>query len=215
VSVDLLLDSVRPTSVKALLPKIAAVFTELLCLTSVPALVIQRLEGGERLPIVADQVGIDNAPFILISIAGEPETVGLVGRADHLTVTIFGPRSSHQYALAAAIAIAFSRRPDFDDLIAPLVRAVGPDGELPDGFGRRIAAAASSPKGPKVRFGARSCATSRRLLLKISPFSTHCARLKARNFAKAHNVDSGTQRFRAAPRPPRRDPKTNSFGAGL
>jgi hypothetical protein len=109
MSVDLLIDSVRPISVKPRLPKIAAALTELLDLTSVPTLEMQRLEDRKILPVVADQVGIDNAPFILISIAGEPETVGLVGRADHLTVTIFGPRSSLQYALGAATAIVVAR----------------------------------------------------------------------------------------------------------
>ena len=109
MSVDLLIDSVRPTAVTPLLPKIAAVLTDLLGLTTLPPLLVERLEEGKRLPAMSDQVGIDDAPFLLISVAGEPETISLVSSSDRLTVSMSGRRSSVQYALGAATAIALAR----------------------------------------------------------------------------------------------------------
>lgn len=92
-----------------LLPKIAVVLADMLGLSTPPALAVERLEEGKRLPVVTDQIGIDHGPFLLISIVGEPETVALLGDADHLSVTISGQRSSLLYALGAAIAIALAR----------------------------------------------------------------------------------------------------------
>ena len=109
MSVDLLIEPVRPISMKPLLPRIAEVLAELLNVTTVPALVMDRREEGQRLPVESDEVGVDDAPFLLISISGEPETIGLVGSSDHLTVTISGARSSLLYALGAATAITLAR----------------------------------------------------------------------------------------------------------
>lgn len=109
MSVDLFVDAVRPTRVTLLLPQMATVLSELLGTTTVPRLVVERFADGQRQPVVTDQVGIDDAPMLLISISGEIESVGLVGRSDYLAVTMSGPRSSLQYALGAAIAITLAR----------------------------------------------------------------------------------------------------------
>lgn len=109
MSIDLLIEPVRPIRVTPLLPKIAVVLADMLGLSTPPALAMERLEEGRPLPVVTDQVGVDKGPLLLISIAGEPETVALLGGADHLGVTISGQRSSLLYALGAAIAIALAR----------------------------------------------------------------------------------------------------------
>jgi hypothetical protein len=74
-----------------------------------PGLALAKVEDGKRGQALSDRVGIDHGPLLLISIAGEPDTVGLLGRPDHLTVTAFGQRSNVQYALSAATAIALAR----------------------------------------------------------------------------------------------------------
>jgi hypothetical protein len=109
MSIDLVLEPVRITRITPLLPKISAVLADLLRVTSLPPLVMERLEGGERLPVVDDQVGFRGAPLLLLSVCGEPETVALVSGSDFLAVTISGSRSNIQYALSAATAIALAR----------------------------------------------------------------------------------------------------------
>jgi hypothetical protein len=109
MSVDLGIECVRPLSLRPFLPRIAAVLTEMLGLEFEPQLNMDRLEEGSRLPEESGQVGIDGGPFLLISVSGEPDTVGVVGRADHLAVTIYGPRSNLQYALGASVAIALAQ----------------------------------------------------------------------------------------------------------
>jgi hypothetical protein len=109
MSVDLTLDGVRPIRVTPLLPKISAVLIDLLDLTTSPTLTLARLEQGELVPVITDQMGTDGSPLLFISIAGEEETVQLVGCSDSLTVSIGGPRSNLQYALGAAVAITLAR----------------------------------------------------------------------------------------------------------
>lgn len=115
MSIDLLIEPVRPIHVAPLLPRIATVLAEMLGSTTVPALVMKSLEEGKQVPVSNDKMGTDDAPLLLISVSGEVEAVGLLGRADHLTVTIFGRRSPLQYALGAATAITFAR--EFGDRI--------------------------------------------------------------------------------------------------
>ena len=109
MSIDLGIDSVRRLSVRPLLPKIAAVLAELLGVKNIPSLVIERLDAGRRLPVVTDEVGTDDAPLLLISISGAPETVGLVGGSDHLSITMGAQRTNLEFALGAATAIALAR----------------------------------------------------------------------------------------------------------
>ena len=109
MSIDLDIGLARPASLTPLLPKIATVLAELLGLTNVPTLVIERLEAGRRLPVVTDRIAIDGAPLLLVSVFGEPESISLVGWSDHLCVSMSGPRSSLLYALGAAAAIALAR----------------------------------------------------------------------------------------------------------
>jgi len=110
MSVDLGLDSPRPIAIMPLHPKIAAVVADLLGLTPPPpALSVQRLVDGQRLPVNDDVVGTSGASLLLISVAGEPESIQLVGGADHLTVSMIGLRSSLLYVLGAAAAITLAR----------------------------------------------------------------------------------------------------------
>ena len=109
MSVDLGLDSPRPIAITPLLPKIAAVLADLLGLTTPPALSVQRLEEGRRLPSNDDVVGASGASLLLISVAGEAEAIQLVGGTDHLAVSMTGLRSSLLYVLGAAAAIALAR----------------------------------------------------------------------------------------------------------
>jgi hypothetical protein len=109
MSIDLGIDSARAISITPLLPKIAAVLADLLGLSTVPSLAVERLEGGQRLPVITDVVGTNSAPLLLISVSGEPESISLVGGSDSLAVSMSGLRSSLLYALGAATAITLAR----------------------------------------------------------------------------------------------------------
>jgi hypothetical protein len=109
VSIDLLFESVRPLSVRPLLPKIAAVLAEILGLPTPPPLSMASFENGLVMPATVDKVGVLDTPLFLISIIGEPETVQLVGRSDNLAMSISGARSDLVYALGAAVAITLAR----------------------------------------------------------------------------------------------------------
>jgi hypothetical protein len=67
------------------------------------------LEGGERLPAATDEIGSEDGPLLLISLAGEPETVGLVGRSESLSVTMAACRTNLEFALGAAAAIVLAQ----------------------------------------------------------------------------------------------------------
>jgi hypothetical protein len=71
MSIDLGIDSARPISITPLLSKIAAVLADLLGLSTVPSLAVERLEGGQRLPVITDVVGTDTGPLLLISVSGD------------------------------------------------------------------------------------------------------------------------------------------------
>jgi hypothetical protein len=92
-----------------LLSKIAAVLADLLGLSTVPSLAVERLEGGQRLPVITDVVGTDTGPLLLISVSGEPESISLVGGSDFIAVSMTRLRSSLVYALGAATAITLAR----------------------------------------------------------------------------------------------------------
>jgi hypothetical protein len=109
MSVDLGVDSPRPIAVRPLLPKIGAVLAELLGLAAPPALSVERLAEGQRLPVDDAVVGTSDAPLLLISVSGEPESIQLVGDTDHLAVSMIGLRSSLLYVLGAAAAIVLAR----------------------------------------------------------------------------------------------------------
>ena len=109
MSIDLLFESVRPLSVRPLLPKIAAVLADILGLTTPPPLTMASFENGLVMPATVDKVGVLDTPLLLISIIGEPETVQLVGRSDNLAMSISGARSDLVYALGAAVAITLAR----------------------------------------------------------------------------------------------------------
>ncbi|HXD16836.1 MAG TPA: hypothetical protein VN654_07455 [Vicinamibacterales bacterium] len=109
MSIDLDIDLVQPVSITPLLPKMAATLAELLGVRVIPRLAMDSLDNGKRLPVVNDIVGIEDGPLLLISISGEPETVGLVGGSDHLAVTMAVRRTNLEYALGAAVAITLAR----------------------------------------------------------------------------------------------------------
>jgi hypothetical protein len=108
MSVDLDLEPAKPIRVRRLLPTIASVLTDLLSVPELPAVVLERLEGGQRFPVDDDQIGSNGAPFLLLSLAGELESIGIQSSAEYITVTIFGPPSNVQSALCAATAIVLA-----------------------------------------------------------------------------------------------------------
>ena len=108
MSVDLDIDPVRPIPFRPLLPRIAAALSEMLGGATLPALVLERLEQGERLAVADDRIGTDDSAFLLLSLAGEPETIGIQSAVDRLSVTVYGARSNVQYALGAATAIVLA-----------------------------------------------------------------------------------------------------------
>jgi hypothetical protein len=108
MSIDLFIDAARPIDVLRLLVAFRATLTELLGV-AVPPLILERLEDGQRLPVDVDRIGTDDGPLLLVSIEGEPETVGLLGGSGYVTANVSGPRTPLQFALAAAAAIVLAR----------------------------------------------------------------------------------------------------------
>lgn len=109
MSIDLGIEPARPISIRPLLPRIAEVLAEILHLATPPVLALARIEGGQELPVVDDTLVVDGAPLLVLSIAGEPEAVALLGLPDSLTVSMSGRQSCLKYALGAAAAIAIAR----------------------------------------------------------------------------------------------------------
>jgi hypothetical protein len=109
MSIDLHIELTRPISLRPLLPKIASVLAQMLGTASEPTLTLEVLQRGERLPAVADQLPGSESPLFLVSIAGEPETVGLLAPTPSVCVTMAAQRTNLEYALGAAIAITLAR----------------------------------------------------------------------------------------------------------
>jgi hypothetical protein len=107
MSIDLFIDAAHPIDVLRLLVPFRRVLTELLGV-AVPPLFLEKLEEGQRLPVDIDRIATDDGPLLLVSIEGEPETVGLLGGSGHVTVSVGGPRTPLQFALAAAAAIVLA-----------------------------------------------------------------------------------------------------------
>lgn len=109
MSIDLVLDLVYPVHLRPLLPKAHAVLIEILGVTSIPELTLQALEKGERVEVLSDELRDLKSPLFLVSIAGEPETVGLIVLSTRVTLTMAAWRSNLEYALGGALAIALAR----------------------------------------------------------------------------------------------------------
>jgi hypothetical protein len=78
----------------------------MLSLGSPPSLELAELEEGQRRTPTCNQLQVGSSPFFLISIVGEPETAGVVAIREHVAVSIAFTRTSLEYALGGAIAIA-------------------------------------------------------------------------------------------------------------
>lgn len=109
MSIDLYVELPRPVRLRALLPEVGRVLAEMLELSAAPDLTLQVLENGRREAAVSDELRDDSSPLFLISIAGEPETVGLTVPGKNVTLVMGAQRSTLEYLLGAAIAIALSR----------------------------------------------------------------------------------------------------------
>jgi hypothetical protein len=109
VSIDLYLDLTHPVSLRPLLPKPGAVLAEMLGLASAPELTLHAFEDGQRKAVASDELHDELSTQYLISIQGEPETVGLSVPGKQVTVTMGAQRDSLEYILGAAIAIALAR----------------------------------------------------------------------------------------------------------
>ena len=109
MSIDLTLELTRPISLKPLLPKIAEVLADMLGVRPVPKLTLDMLENGERLVAESDELRDRSSPLFLISIAGEPETVGVLAGCASLCVEMGAARTNLEYALGAAVAIQLAR----------------------------------------------------------------------------------------------------------
>jgi hypothetical protein len=108
MSIDLSVELTRPVSIRRVLPKVREVLAEMLGLASKPELTLHMLENGQREAVVSDELRDESSPLYLISIAGEPETVGLTVAGKSVTLIMGAQRSNLEYALGAAIAIALA-----------------------------------------------------------------------------------------------------------
>ena len=81
----------------------------MLGLASRPELALHVLENGKRETVSSDELRDEFSPLFLISIVGEPETVGLSVPGKQVTLTMGAQRDSREYALGAAIAVALAQ----------------------------------------------------------------------------------------------------------
>lgn len=91
------------------MPRASGVLAEMLGLPLKPELRLEVLAQGQRRPILNDELRDESSPQFLISIAGEPETVDLLVPGTHVSVSMARERTSLEYALGAAVAIALAR----------------------------------------------------------------------------------------------------------
>ncbi len=109
MSIELDVALIQPVSLRQVLPKASEALAEMLGLSLKPELRLEVLEQGQRRSIVSDELRDESSPQFLISIAGEPETVALIVPGTRVSVSIAHQRTSLEYALGAAVAIALAR----------------------------------------------------------------------------------------------------------
>ena len=109
MSIDLYVDLPHSVSLQPLLPKAGAVLAEMLGLDTIPELTLHALENGRREKVENDELRDRTSPFFLISMLGEPETVGLTVPGERVSLIMSAQRTNLEYALGAAIAIALAR----------------------------------------------------------------------------------------------------------
>jgi hypothetical protein len=111
VSIDLYVGLNYSVSLRALLPKASAILAEMLGLESLPDLTLEMLKNGQRESVVNDELHHESSSLLfLISIAGEPETVGLTVPGKAVALVMGAQRTALEYALGAAIAISLARQ---------------------------------------------------------------------------------------------------------
>ena len=128
VSIDLSTRIGPPLNVRALLPEVSLVLRDMLGIGPIPLLTLDVLEDGRRSPATACELADRSSPFFLISMRGEPETAGLMTDGAFLTVTMAAQRTSLEFALGAAVALAAARR--FGGMIEDPWRFFSPNAEI-------------------------------------------------------------------------------------
>lgn len=108
MSIDLVVPVVGSVSIKHALPYIRTVLSSLLGGVTVPLLQLQALEDGNLVPTTIESLPDPTRPFLLVTILGEPECVGLLGRDNYVSIIMAAQRSALEYALGAAIAITLA-----------------------------------------------------------------------------------------------------------
>jgi hypothetical protein len=105
-----------------MLPLISSVLGDILGVAP-PVLTLEVLDDGKRWPTETDEMRDRTSPFFLLSVEGEPGTVGLLTDGEYFAV-IMSPTSNLGYALGAAVAITVARR--FGGIIEDAHRFFGP-----------------------------------------------------------------------------------------
>jgi hypothetical protein len=109
MSIDLSARINCPIGLRSYLPKMAAVLQQILGTVEIPTLTLNVLDEGRRAPAQSDEMRDLGSPFFLISIEGEPETVGVLSDGEFVTTTMAAQRTRLEYALGAAVIIALTQ----------------------------------------------------------------------------------------------------------
>jgi hypothetical protein len=128
MSIDLATKIEGGVELGAELPQIAIILRDILGTSALPTLRLEVLRDGKRWPALTSELRDRSTPFFLISIEGEPETVGLWTDGCTLTVTMAAQRTKLEYALGAAVAIAIAKK--FGGRIEDDWGFFGPTGEV-------------------------------------------------------------------------------------
>ena len=105
MSVELHTAITPPLQLRTFLPKAALNLQRLLNSPEIPYLTFGAMEDGRRVPVDTDELIDRSSQFFLVSIEGEPETVGLITDGESLGIVMGAQRTKREYALGAAIAI--------------------------------------------------------------------------------------------------------------
>ena len=111
MSIDIHVPLRKPIFLRPFLSNIAKAVAEMFDLVAEPILTLECLEDGKRLQPANDSLLFgSNSLYFLINIAGEPECVGLLSSSgDWVGIVMAAQRTTLEYALGAAIAIALAR----------------------------------------------------------------------------------------------------------
>jgi hypothetical protein len=109
MSIDLHTRIDHPIQLGPMLGRIGIVLQAMLGTAVSPLLSLAELRQGAVVQPATDDLRDRSSAFFLISLCGEPEAVGVTSDGEFVAVIMGAQRTKLEYALGAAVAVAFAR----------------------------------------------------------------------------------------------------------